>query len=183
MTTRLHLATAMVLLAFALALAACASTGSQASESGAAQPASGADEPATSATDEPAESATASEQGPIGEAGSFAVNGMEFGVTNLNRCIPSPDSPENLDLQPIARGAQLNLYLVGGTVEVSVQGSAIEDAFGSLSFGQDPVVHESTVSDDRWTGSATVGDSFGSGETVDITWDVMVPSEIRDCSL
>jgi hypothetical protein len=72
---------------------------------------------------------------------------------------------------------------VGGTVEASVQGSAIEDAFGSLSFGQDPVVHESTVSDDRWTGSATVGDSRGSGETVDITWDVMVPSEIRDCSL
>ena len=182
MTTRLQLAPALVLFAFALALAACASTASHASESEAAQSATGTEEPATSAADATG-SATASVQIPIGDAGSFAVNGMEFGVTNLNRCIPSPDSPGNLDLQPIAPGAQLNLYLVGATVEASVQGSAIEDAFGSLSFGQDPVVHESTVSDDRWTGSATVGDSFGSGETVDITWDVMVPSEIRDCSL
>jgi hypothetical protein len=125
------------------------------------------------------------EEPEVGEAGSFTVDGTEFAVTLLNRCIPFSDQPGNIDLQALAQGqgAKLNLVLMGGTTEVSVDGSGIQELFGSIAFGQDPVVSESTVSGDRWTGSATVGDALGSGETVDITWDVMVPAEAQDCGL
>jgi hypothetical protein len=125
------------------------------------------------------------EEPEIGEAGSFTVDGTEFAVTLLNRCIPFSDQPGNIDLQALAQGqgAKLNLVLMGGTTEVSVDGSGIQELFGSIAFGQDPAVSESTVSEDRWAGSATVGDSLGSGETVDITWDVMVPAEAQDCGL
>ena len=136
-------------------------------------------------TPEPASTDSGDAQPPLGEMGSFSVNGIEYAVTLLNRCIPDPDEPGNLDLQPIAQGAgaQLNLYLTGDFVDVSVQGRGIEEEFGRLAFGDDPVVQTSSVSGDRWTGSATVGDSLGSGTTVDIEWDVMIPPEIRDCSL
>ena len=186
-TTRSRLAAPMLALALALTLVACASSApeSEAPDSEESVPASQADEPAASTATEPAASAQTASQPAVGEAGSFTVNGTEFTVTFLNRCIPFSDQPGNIDLQPIAQGqgAQLNLEFSGGNTDVSVQGSAIEEEFGSLAFGEDPIVHESTVSGDRWTGSATVGDSLGSGETVDISWDVMVPSEAQDCSL
>lgn len=164
---------------------------------GASQGESGAPEESVAAASQPAASAdsgqpseapvsTAPEpasQPPVGEAGSFTVDGTEFAVTRLNPCVPFNEAPDDLDLQALAPGAQLNLYLMGGTTEVSVQGSAIQSQFGSIAFGEGPVVNESSVSGGRWTGSATVGDSMGSGETVDLTWDVQIPSEINDCSL
>jgi len=179
----------ILMLVIGLVLVACGSgqvesEAPDTSEPAASQPA----EPA--ASDEPSEepASTAPEpasQPPVGEAGSFSVNGTEFAVTLLNRCIPFSEAPDDIDLQALAQeqGAQLNLYLTRGEVEVSVQGSAIQNEFGSIAFGESPVVNESTVTDDRWTGSATVGDSLGSGETVDLTWDVQIPSEINDCSL
>lgn len=125
------------------------------------------------------------EQAAAGEGGSFTVNGTEFAVTFLNRCIPFQDEPGNIDLQALAQGqgGKLNLYVAGEFVEVSVDGSGIQEMFGSIAFGNSPVVHDSAVNGDRWTGSATVGDSLESGDTVDITWDVMIPSEAIDCSL
>lgn len=68
-------------------------------------------------------------------------------------------------------------------LDVSVQGSSVEEMFGSISFASDFLADGFEVANDRFTGSATVSDALGSGETVDLTWDVMVPSEIRDCSL
>jgi len=186
LTTTSNLVLALVI---GLALVACGagqaeSEAPEESASAASQPAES--EPAASAQASEEQASTAPEpasQAPVGEAGSFTVNGIEYAVTRLNRCIPFNDVPGDLDLQALAQGAQLNLYLMGGTAEVSVQGSAIESEFGSIAFGEDPVVNESSVTDDRWTGSATVGDSLGSGETVDLTWDVQLPSEINDCSL
>lgn len=123
----------------------------------------------------------------VGEAGSFTVNETEFAVTLLNRCIPFSDEAGNVDLQALAQGGQgaakLNLSLLGDFLDVSVDGSGISNEFGSIAFGSDQVVESSEIAGDRWSGSATVADSLGSGETVDITWDVMVPDEIRDCSL
>lgn len=126
----------------------------------------------------------------VGEAGSFTVNETEFVVTLLNRCIPFSDSPGNLDLQALAQGegAKLNLVLMGGTTEVSVDGSGIQEAFGSMafagdSFDEDGGVQSSEIAGDRWTGSATLYDSLDSGETVDVIWDVMVPAEAQDCGL
>lgn len=125
------------------------------------------------------------DQPAVGEAGSFTVNGTEFAVTLLNRCIPFQDKAGDIDLQALAGGprAKLNLYLLGVTTEVSVDGSTIQDMFGSIAFGEAPTIAASEVIGNRWTGSATVADSLGSGKTVDLTWDVMVPDEIRDCSL
>ena len=128
----------------------------------------------------------APEQPEVGEAGSFTVNGTAFTVTFLNRCIPFTDGPGNIDLQALAQGqgAMLNLYVAGDSLEVSVDGSGIQEMFGSIAFGAaDQVVHESTTAGDRWTGSATVGDSLETVDPVDISWDVMIPSEVRDCSL
>lgn len=120
----------------------------------------------------------------VGEAGFFTVDGEEFVVTLLNRCIPFQDAEGNIDLQALsAAQVKLNLYVAGGTVEVSVDGSGLRETYGSVAFGEDPVVHESEVDGDRWMGSATVGDSLGSGSTVDLRWDVMVPSDVNDCSL
>lgn len=123
----------------------------------------------------------------VGEAGSFTVNGTEFAVTLLNRCIPFSDAAGNIDLQALAQGeqggAKLNLNLLGGSLDVSVDGSGISNEFGSIAFGKDPDVQSSEVAGDRWTGSATVGDSLGSGDTVDLAWDIMIPDEINDCSL
>jgi hypothetical protein len=170
-----------------LAVSACAAgdggAGTDVPES--LDPAESQPEATTAASDEPAPSTAASSSPavPVGEAGSFTVNGTEFVVTLLNRCIPFQDEPGNVDLQPIAQGAQLNLVRLGDFVDVSVQGSQIEAMFGSIAFGEDDVVQESNLTEDRWTGAASVGDSLGSGETVDITWDVMVPPEAEDCSL
>jgi len=127
----------------------------------------------------------------VTEMGSFTVNGTEFAVNFLNRCIPfsGPDS-EEIDLQPIAQGqgAGLNLYGTADSVEVSVQGTAVEEiggtnSFGADSFGDDGDIRASSIDGDRWTGEATLADSYGSESTVEVTWDVMIPDDIRDCSL
>ena len=123
------------------------------------------------------------DQPEVGASGSFTVNGEEFAVSLLNRCIPFFAEPGNIDLQALAQGAQLNLTVLSGMLDVSVQGSSVQEMFGSISFASDFLADGFVVSDDRFTGSATVSDALGSGETVDLTWDVMVPSEILDCSL
>lgn len=120
---------------------------------------------------------------PVGEAGSFTVNGEEFAVTMLNRCIPFFEGPDNVDLQALGQRTQLNLTVLSGMLDVSVQGSAIEEMFGSISFASEFLADGFEVTDDRFTGSATVTDALGSGETVDLSWDVQLPSEVRDCSL
>jgi hypothetical protein len=123
--------------------------------------------------------------------GSFTVDGTEFAVTFLNRCIPfdGPES-EQIDLQPLAQGqgAQLNLYGTADSVEVSVQGSSVEEIGGTNAFAADPFgdngeIRVSSIDGDRWTGEATLSDSYGSESTVEITWDVMIPEEVNDCSL
>lgn len=137
---------------------------------------------APSESSAPAGSAPAPQPGP-GEAGSFTVDGTTFAVTLLNRCIPFTDEPGNLDVQALAQGAQLNLYLSNDRPDVSIQGSAVQELAGSIAFGLADEVDDSTVSGDRWTGSATLEDSMGSDASVDVTWDVQIPSEVRDCSL
>ena len=145
--------------------------------------------PASDATHGPESQAPApSEAATIGEAGSFTVDGTlgaaEYAVTDLNRCVPFSEGDGNLDLQALAPGAQLNLVLLGGTTEVSVQGPVIGSQTGSIAYGSSGgSIGESTVSGGRWTGSATLADSLGSVLSVDVTWDVMIPSDVNDCSL
>lgn len=129
-------------------------------------------------------------QPEVTEMGSFTVNDTEFAVTFLNRCIPfeGPDS-ETIDLQPIAQGqgAQLLLYGTADSVEVTMQGSGIDEMFGSIAFVADPFdsgeIQESSIDGDRWTGTATLEDIRETAEPIVVTWDVMIPPEAVDCSL
>lgn len=169
-------------------LAGCGGTtaGSDPASTEPAPPTSMAPEPMTSAapqTSQPASAAPASQPAAPSEAGSFTVDDTAFAVTLLNRCIPFTDEPGNIDLQALAQGAQLNLNLSNDWADVSVQGAAVQELAGSMSFGLAGEVDESSVSGDRWTGSATLTDSMGTDASVDVTWDVQIPSDIRDCSL
>ncbi|MBT8203588.1 MAG: hypothetical protein HKN74_12850 [Acidimicrobiia bacterium] len=150
-------------------------------ENGDATPTTTGDQP----TDTTASTAETPAQPTVGEMGSFTVNGTEFAVTFLNRCIPfeGPDS-DIIDLQPIAQGQGAQFFLYGGAdfVEVSVQGSAIQEMFGSIAFTTTDAT-DNNLSGDRWTGSATLEDALDTAEPVEVTWDVMVPGEIVDCSL
>ena len=146
--------------------------------------------PETTTTTAPAGNGGGGETPEVTEMGSFSVNDTEFAVTLLNRCIPfGGEDGQTIDLQPLAQGqgAQLNLYGTADSLEVSVQGSAVEDMFGSIAFSADPFgdgeIQESTIDGDRWTGSATLLDSLGGGDSVEVTWDVMIPGEAIDCSL
>lgn len=160
------------------------------------QEATGGTETETTSAPVQPETTVQSDQGDSGsvpdvtEMGSFVVDGTEFAVTFLNRCVPfsGPDSDE-IDLQPIAQGqgAQLNLYGTQDSLEVSVQGGAVEEIGGTNSFAADPFgngeIRASSIDGDRWTGEATLNDSYGSDATVAVSWDVMIPEEINDCGL
>jgi hypothetical protein len=146
--------------------------------------------PETTATTALAGNGGGGETPEVTEMGSFSVNDTEFAVTFLNRCIPfGGEDGQTIDLQPLAQGqgAQMNLYGTADSLEVSVQGSTVSEMFGSIAFAADPFgdgeIQESTIDGDRWSGSATLLDSLGSGESVEITWDVMIPDEAVDCSL
>ena len=119
-----------------------------------------------------------------GAAGSFTVNGQQIGVDEVRRCMPFSEG--SIDLQGIGQRVQLFLVFTeaGELLDPSVQGGYINDEFGSRAFG-DFEFGSGTLeySGDRVTGSATVGDSFGGGETVDLTWDIEVPADEIDCSL
>lgn len=67
-------------------------------------------------------------------------------------------------------------------LDASVQGTSILQMFCSISFEDTFVADGFEVTEERFTGSATATDVFGS-DSVDLTWDVALPSEIHDCSL
>ena len=187
-----------VLFVFVLVLAACGGDGdsdtTQAPDDGGGAAPEATDPPddgggaAPEATDPPDDGGGATPE--VTEMGSFTVNGTEFAVNLLNRCIPfeGPDS-DQIDLQPLAQGqgAQLNLYGNADSLEVSVQGSAVEEIGGSIAFGADTFsdgsIDENNISGDRWTGAATLDDVMGEVDPVTVTWDVMIPEDMNDCSL
>lgn len=181
--------TSWAMVALLTMLAACGGPTAESDTAGSDAPVTAeslAADPATS--DAPAESSAPASTAPApqaepGEASGFTVDDTTFAVTLLNRCVPFTDEPGNIDLQALAQGAQLNLYLDSGTTDVSVQGPAVQELAGSISFGLTGEVDDSTVAGDRWTGSATLEDSMGSGTSVDLSWDVQIPAEARDCSL
>jgi hypothetical protein len=144
----------------------------------------------TSPEDDGGSDSEPQDQPPVGEAGSFTVNGTEFAVTLLNRCIPfGGEDGQTIDLQTLAQGqgGELFLYGTADSVEVSVQGNTVNEMYGSIAFTADPFgtgeIQESSIDGDRWTGSATLNDALDVAEPVSVTWDVMIPDEIRDCSL
>lgn len=185
-----------VVLAIAVMLVAAAcSSSDDGGDEGAGEPsttttstAAGGDEGASASTTTTTAGGGAEQpdQPAVGEEGSFTVDGTEFAVTMLNRCIPFFDEPGNVDLQALSQGisAKINLAYMGAFTDISVDGSTINEMFGSIAFSStDPESIESTITGDRWTGSATLTDAVGGETTVDVTWDVMIPPEPHDCSL
>lgn len=119
-----------------------------------------------------------------GDAGFFTVNGQQIGVDQVIRCIPFSEG--SIDLQARGRGAAFNLVMTdaGEILDPSVQGSYLAQEYGSNAWGDHEFgAGEIDFTGDRVTGATTVGDSYGTGETVDITWDIEVPAEEIDCSL
>jgi hypothetical protein len=177
-----------------LTLAACGGSDGDGGDNGGTQPAttngtSGADGD-TDPTNAPDTTAPAdgngSGGGEVTEMGSFTVNGTVFAVTLLNRCEPFGDGPDDLSLQGLqegAEGAKINLDKGANLNDVSVDGAGIE-AFGSVAFASRfETPPESEISGDRWTGSATLFDILDVVDPVEVTWDLMIPSEINDCGL
>jgi hypothetical protein len=176
----------VLLLVFALVAGACASDDdpgageTSAEDSGGAQGADDGGGDEASNGDEAGDG----DEAAVTEMGTITINGDVYAVTNLNRCIPFSESDDDLDLQALSNGVKINLYATAGTIDdVSVDGSGVEAEYGSMAFGEDPAISDATIADGRTSGSATIGDSLGSGTTVDIEWDVQIPDEARDCSL
>ncbi len=177
-TPSVRMSTTAATLAVCLLAAAC--SGDESTDTPTPDPVASTPEPAADATAPPADDPAAPE---VGAMGSFTVDGQTFAVTDLNRCDPFFDEPGNLDLQAIAQGALLNLPVLGGgtSIDISVQGSALVELAGSNVFGD--IVGEPgfTITDDRITGAATLGDTMGSDASVMVTFDVAIPDEVRDC--
>lgn len=200
MTVRRYSVVVMVVLA--LVGAACGGSGDDSSDDGGDDGGAAVTLPETddgdgNSSDTPETTAPSDDAGDdpppapgVTEMGSFTVNETEFAVTFLNRCIPfGGEDGETIDLQPIAQGqgGQLNLYGTADSLEVSVQGSTVNEMYGSIAFTADPFdsgeIVASSIDGDRWTGSATLEDALSVADPVSVTWDVMIPSEVRDCSL
>lgn len=177
----MRLSRSVLAVSLTLVLAATACSGDDAAESPTPDPtATSSAEPDQPATTPPADEPAAPE---VGAMGSFTVDGQTFAVTDLNRCDPFFDEPGNLDLQAVAVGSILNLPVLGGgtSIDISVQGSALVELAGSNVFGEIIDEPEFTITDDRITGAATLGDTMGSDATVEVTFDVAIPDEIREC--
>jgi hypothetical protein len=173
----------LLVLGAALVLAGCGGAESTATSptTVATQDDPGTTPPDVTPTTEPAAAPSAAPA--AGELGSFTVEDQTFAVTSLNRCEPFSDTPGNLDLQAIAQGALLNLPVGDGgtTLDISVQGSAVEAAWGSISFAHDGEPVDFTVTGDRITGDATLTDALGSGTTVEVSFDVAIPEDVNEC--
>lgn len=160
------------------------------------------------ATDESDESNDESGSPGGGDAiGSIEVDGQTFDVQEMLRCEPSFDGEDNLDLQASGIGLRLFIYIntpLGSANalvahELSIQGSAIgsggqtgvfSGAANSTQGG--PWLDEDanplpgppfTVAGDRVSGSLILADARGGAETIDVSFDVPIPSEVMDCSL
>ncbi|WP_436794153.1 hypothetical protein [Actinospongicola halichondriae] len=120
-----------------------------------------------------------------GEFGTITINGDVYPVTMLNRCIPFSGSDDDLDLQALGEGVKINIYASAGVVDdVSIDGSTVTSEYGSRAFGGfDSVIADQSTDGGRTTGSATMPDATGGPTTVEVEWDVEIPSDVRDCSL
>lgn len=141
---------------------------------------------------------------------SFTLDGNEFEVQGILRCIPfsTDDEPLDgeLDIQALDEdGTVLFLEYSPGDEDqrqamedqgappelldqfgprtfVSFQSGATQELYGVQYIDGDTEFDSSEVTDDRMTGAATITDDE-TGQVVDVTWDVEIPPETKDCSL
>jgi len=159
-------------------------------------------EPTTTAAASPGGQATG---GPIivpaGDS-TVSVGGQPLIAQEIVRCIPFSDIDGNLDLAILGDGFTLFVYVTetatSRTEELAINGLAVGD-------GESLGVFGANVSDlggswandsvgpvdgpafnwqgDRISGTMTLVDFYETADPIDVTFDMIVPSDVSDCSL
>jgi hypothetical protein len=124
----------------------------------------------------------ATEDLATGELGTVTVDGTSYVVERVIVCDPDEDAgfDRDLELQAIgdADGARTQLDVVlGGILPVDVSWAGPEGIFGMGEAGTAAADHDG----DQLTGTASLEDPFGEGETVELTFDVVVPDDTTSC--
>jgi hypothetical protein len=131
---------------------------------------------------------------------SVTADGESLAVTGLLRCIPFSDEDGNLDLQILGDGFQLFVAVNGISQELSMQGRAIGDGESLGVFSNSAISFDGTsytddetgealdappfvYSGDRVSGSMVMYDAYGSGDSIEVSFDSPVPADVNDCSL
>jgi hypothetical protein len=131
---------------------------------------------------------------------SVTADGESLAVTGLLRCTPFSDEDGNLDLQILGDGFELFVTVNGTSQELSMQGRAIGDGeslavFSNSAFSIDGTsyVDDETgetldappfdYSGDRVSGSMVMYDAYGTGDSIEVSFDSPVPGDVNDCSL
>jgi hypothetical protein len=134
-----------------------------------------------------------------GEVGHVVADGQRFSVSQVIRCEAFFEGEDNLDLQAVASDGiilfvTLNTPSAGLTEqEVSIQGGGL-GVFGaraSSPTGDEPWFDGETdaellaplfaVIGDRVTGLVQLLDPRGSGDTLDVSFEISIPADIIDC--
>ncbi|MDE0804761.1 MAG: hypothetical protein OSA99_15740 [Acidimicrobiales bacterium] len=189
--TRSRLGMAALLALVLLFAAACGgddddASGATSGDDDAAASDDASDDPGEDTSDDADDDDDGDDEAPAtGEFGTITINGDAYAVSTLNRCIPFSESDDDLDLQALGDGVKINIYASSGTIDdVSVDGSTVESEYGSRAFGGfDSQIHDQSTDGGRAMGSATMPDAMGGTDTVEVEWDVEIPSDVRDCSL
>jgi hypothetical protein len=137
-----------------------------------------------------------------GAGGQVVVAGEALAVDQLLRCVPFGDSEADLDLTVLGAGYQLFIYIsrpLGDeslvTHELTIQGSAAGGVFAASanSFGGGGWTMDDgeqalsgppfEYSGDSVSGSMLLTEIYEGETTVEVSFNVPVPTEIVDCSL
>ena len=199
---------AIFALFFVLAAVACSSDDgdSDSPSSSGDAPAATSDGASGGGGAEETPAASSSGGGGGGGVGVVEANGQTFDVSEVRRCQPFFEGEDNLDLQALASDGVILFVVVNTPLgsadlllshELSIQGSVLGSggqvgAFsgtGNSTQGGPWMTDDGaelpgapfTIAGDRVSGSMTVTDARGSGETLDVTFDVPIPSEIIEC--
>jgi len=196
----------LVSLFFLLTVAACGGDDDSSSSgptSGDA-PAASSSNDANGATTDDAKAPSASSGG--GGVGVVEVDGQTYDINEVQRCKPFFDGEDNLDLQALASDGIVLFVTINTPLgaadqllshELSIQGSklgsggqigAFSGAGSQIQAGAwlDDDANELpgapfTIDGDRISGSMKVVDARGSDQTLDVTFDIPIPSDIMDC--
>jgi hypothetical protein len=135
-----------------------------------------------------------------GEVGFGVAGGQRFSVSEVRRCKPFFEGEDNLDLQAVANDGIILFVTQNATSgsleqEVSIQGGGL-GVFSGGAFapsGGDPWFDSETdaellgspfvVIGDRVNAGSPIklSDPRGSGDTLDVSFDIQIPTEIIDC--
>lgn len=158
----------------------------------------------------PTTTRTTKRRGPHHQAGVALASSRRmiklFDVNEVRRCEPFFDGDDNLDLQALASDGVILFVVINTPLgsadlllshELSIQGSALGSGGQVAAFSgtgnstqAGPWMDDDggplsgppfTINGDRISGSMIVADARGGSETLDVTFDVPIPSEILEC--